>query len=115
MGICAAIRRRASSSESPFALDEARKLPLGRARDDDDAVELAVVPGFIQQRDVGDGEGRARDLGAAQPPLNRLVHGRMDDGFEIPSAGIVGENRRRQARTVERAIGDGAPRRRSAS
>ena len=56
VGSCASMRASAWAGGQAVALDDARHLLAARAARDDDAIEVAVAAGLVEQRDVDDGQ-----------------------------------------------------------
>ena len=102
---CAARRCRASASLSPRSTSRC-ELHRRRTGRDDHAVEVASRAGFVQQRDVDDGERRvAEQLEGAQPGGDRAVDRRVDDRFEVAARRRVGEHDRAELRAIDGAVG----------
>ena len=75
----------------------------GLARAHDDGVELVLLAGLEQQRNVGHGHVRAGGK-IGGPLLDAAVDLGMDDGFEIGARCAVGEYESPESRPIERAI-----------
>src|SRR5262245_51632571 len=87
-------------------LAQPHELALRRTGRDDDAVELLLGAGFVEQRHIHDRERiLADELEAAQPGLDRPVHGGVNDRFEILPRRGIGEHDRSELGAVHRAVG----------
>src|SRR5205823_11965156 len=86
--------------------DEPRNLMIGRTYGDDHAIEVLLVTGFIQERNVDDGERRAAEkLESTEPGRNRAVDSGMDYRFELAAGRRVGKHDRRELAPIDGAVG----------
>ena len=101
--------------ERPSRASQPPHLLVGRARRDDDRVEVRFAPGLVQQRDVGHGD-RPPAGGRRTTPSMASIDGRMHDGLEIAARRLVAEDDARRApsgRCRRPATGRPAPNRSS--
>ena len=85
------------------AVHDAADLFARLAGADDHAVELVLVAGLEEQRDVGDGDaGAGGDVGG--PLADPAVDLGMDDRLEVGASRAIAEHDPAQCRTIERAV-----------
>src|SRR6185369_12964103 len=93
----------------PFARASAfrhtTELDVGIAGGDDDLVELFIAVHFIEERDVGDGEGVLPGIERREPLVDRTAYGGMHDLLEILARGRIGEHDRAELLAIHLARG----------
>jgi hypothetical protein len=95
VGDCAAMGWRASVSLVPRS--RGRDLQIARPGGDDDAIELRLRAGLVEQRHVDDGDGIVGErVEPAQRCFNRAIHRSMHDRFERRARSCIGEDDRTQ-------------------